>query len=134
MNLERTLARLVIADVALAAAAIAADYVLEGLLPAPLRTYLAAGRTGEGGAADTALFALWAIVAAATAVAWVALVQYWRRGREMYLAATIAWVVYLLPAGPRVGSAPGHALGALEAMVAGALLALVYFSDLRKKY
>jgi membrane-associated phospholipid phosphatase len=73
-------------------------------------------------------------MAAVTVVSWVALLQYWRRARELYLGASIAWVTYLVVAGPRVGSALGHALDILEAMAAGALLALVYLSDLRKVY
>jgi hypothetical protein len=134
MNLERILVRLVIADIALVAAAIGAGYALEGSLPAALQAYLAVEREAAGGAGGWALTTLWWGMAAGSVVSWAALVQFWRRGRELYLGVSILWAAYLALSGSRVMSAPEYTLGLLEAMVAGAILALVYFSDLRKEY
>jgi hypothetical protein len=131
MSKDHLLLGLVVTDVVLVALTIAAEFALNWTLPEPLRGY-EFGNLGIAGAMT--LFPLWAAIVIATFVSWIGLINFWRPSRVIYAGAWVAWVLLLIASGPSVMTAAGAAIETLEHLVGGAILGLVYFSDLSKRF
>jgi hypothetical protein len=69
-----------------------------------------------------------------TLVAWVGLLNHWWFARRLYLAAWISWFVLLLFSGPSVSTPLGAMFSTMEGVIGGAILGLVYFSDLSRSF
>jgi purine-cytosine permease-like protein len=69
-----------------------------------------------------------------TVVAWVGLLNLWRFARRLYLVGWAMWIPLLLLSGPSVMTSLGAMLSTVEAVVGGAIVGLVYFSDLSRHF
>jgi len=110
--------RLILADVALAVASIAASAV--------------SGTPPLHGSA--LVFGLWMAVCAGTVGAWILLFLRFRAGRVLYAAS---WAGYLAVIALRGGGATSALDGVLDlatGLVGGMILALVYLSELRHEF
>jgi hypothetical protein len=135
MPRERWLHVLVAADVVLAYATIGAESILHKFLPGPLAEHQRSSWLAHDGSA-LAWFetGLWLASVATFVLAWIALVMYWRRARELYLAAWGLTALSLALRGPAVWTAPGSVLDTVGTLVSGSLIGLVWFSDLAARY
>ena len=134
MNLRRVLTALIVADVFCAFATMGAAMFFHWSLPALLQPF-AGSHSFEG----TGLFGSLRVLLGATSVgctlvAWVALPNLWWFGRRLYSIAWASWVLHALVGGASVLSGPGAMFTMLGSVVGGAILGLVYFSDLRRSF
>jgi hypothetical protein len=74
------------------------------------------------------------MVVGGTVVAWLGLLNYWRFSRELYVTAWVFWVLLILLSGPSVMTPVGAMVDTLESVVGGAIMSLVYFSDLSRRF
>jgi hypothetical protein len=135
MTDERLLRILVFTDVGLALAAIGAEASLPSFLLDALRAHAinpAIPQTEPG--VGVALWVFWALAAATTIVAWIGLLFYWPVARPLYLAAWGLQIGRMLVSGPSVTTPLGGAFDTLDALVGGALIGLVYFSGLSRRF
>jgi hypothetical protein len=95
-------------------------------LPEPLRAHVAAPGPG-----DRVRFALWVTMVVSTVLAWIGLLNLLRPARTIYLGSWCASLLYVVLTGPTVMSSLRSILDAAMTMVGGAILELVYFSELR---
>ena len=131
MRNDRALLILVLADIALVILTVVAEVSLNFTLPTPLRPY---GGLGHPTLADLVRFPMWITIVAGTVVAWIGLLNYWWPSRMIYAVAWGAWLLLVAVSGPSVMTAVGAAIETLEHLVGGAIIALVYFSDLSKRF
>lgn len=129
MRLERILGGLIFCDLVLGIATIVTETASVPFLPEPLRAYVAASGSG-----DLVLFALWVAVVVSTVLAWIGLLNLLRLARTVYLASWCAYVLYVILTGPTVMTPFGSVLDTAMALVGGAILGLVYFSELRLRF
>lgn len=129
MRLERILGGLILCDLVLGIATIVTEKISVPFLPEPLRAYAAASGPG-----DRVLFALWVAIVVSTVLAWIGLLNLLRSARAVYLGSWCAYLLYVVLTGPTVMSPLGSVLDAAMAMVGGAILGLVYFSELRLRF
>ena len=66
--------------------------------------------------------------------AWIGLLFYWRFARQLFLISLALTLVHVLLAGPSVRTSVGALFSMLDATVGGAILGLVYFSDLARRF
>jgi len=128
MDKSRLLWILVAADVLLAFGSVGAEAFFGWTLPPALADH---NRTTGTGAVQLLLLVLATIGAF---VAWIGLVSFWRAARGLYLFALASGVVLTLASGPRVTTSVGEAFSALNMLISGAILGLVYFSDLSRRF
>jgi hypothetical protein len=131
MSKERLLIVLIVVDVFLAFAGMGVEMFFNWTLPAPLREYKGSGGFGLP---QFALLYLWGLTALCAIVAWIGLLNYWWFARRLYVISVIATTTLTLVAGPSVMSAPQAAMSRVNSLVAGAILGLVYFSDLARRF
>jgi hypothetical protein len=117
MRLEKTLGILILCDVVLVVLGIVADW--------------ATGTTRFG---NFFLTALWVSVAIGTTFSWIGLLNLVRGARHLYCASWIGYFMLTLFSGPVVSSAVVQAVQMLGALVGGAILAIVYFTELNTKF
>lgn len=129
MRNERVLLILVLADFALVIGTIAAEAALSFMLPAPLLEEVI-----RPNLADLVRLPWFIAIVLATVVSWIGLLNYWVPARILYLGAWAAWLVLVATAGPSVMTGPGAAIETLEHLVGGAIIGVVYFSDLRRRF
>src|SRR5262249_16305695 len=131
MRNDRVLLILVVADVVLVMLTIAAEVVLTPALPEPLRHF-----TGLPGwsLANFVRLTFWIGIALVTMVSWIGLLQYWWPARILYVGSWAAWIVLVLASGPSVTTAAGATIETIDHLVGGAIIGLVYFSDLQKRF
>ena len=131
MRNDRVLLILVVADFVLVMFTLITEFALSWTLPQPLRGYTS---SSEIRLTDVALFPWWLGVVGATLVSWIGLLNYWRPARILYVGAWVAWLGLVALSGPSVMTAPGAAIEKLEHLVGGAIIGLVYFSDVSKRF
>jgi hypothetical protein len=140
MNKERVLLTLVLADVALALSVIVSEAAFQWTLPAALSGYSFGALSSPwslsslGSLGNLLLWAAWSMVVGCTVAAWIGLLNYWRFSRELYLMAWGFWLVLILLSGPSVMTPVGAMVNTLESVVGGAIMSLVYFSDLSRRF
>ena len=134
MRHERILGVLVVCDLVLGIAAIVTEKASEPFLPAGLRSYLDAAEAVPHGPGDTVLFALWVAIIVATVLGWIGLLNLLRPARTIYLASWCAYLLYLALTGPTVMTPFGFVLDTAMTLVGGAILGLVYLSELRLRF
>ena len=131
MRNDRALLVLVLADFALVILTIVTELSFQSTLPAALRDY---GGFGHPTLGDIVRIPVWIAIAMGTFVAWIGLLNYWWPSRMIYAVAWAAWLLLVAMSGPSVMTAAGAAVETLEHLVGGAIIALVYFSDLSKRF
>jgi hypothetical protein len=134
MNKERLLVGLIVADVLLAFAVIGAEIAFSWTLPGPLRDYAFREAFSLSSVWDFSLLFLWATTISCTLVAWVGMMNYWWFARRLYVMAWCTWLLLVLVSGPSVMNPVSAMFSTLESVVGGAIIGLVYFSDLSRHF
>lgn len=136
MNHRRLLWILVVANIFLAFASAGAEGFFAWTLPASLANYhherfAEMPWSSFGG---TFHFVVLAVVTLCAFASWIGLLSSWRFARRLYVV-TIALSLYLtLISGPSVTTSIGAAFRMLDGLVSGAVLGLVYFTDLARQF
>jgi hypothetical protein len=134
MNHIRLFRVLVGTQIATIVLSVAAGFRLERTLPAALQAYLRGRHEAPADGMAVAAAASGVILLAAMVVAWIALLRFWRIGPWFYLATTVGGLVLTLATGPSVTTAIETMLDTASSTIAGAVLALAFFSDLRARF
>ncbi len=136
MNTHRLLWTLVIADVLLAFASVGAEAFFGWTLPPGLADYRHVRFSGFplGMVAGAMSFGLVIVTVILAFIAWIGLLSYWRHARRIYVIALATGLLHMLFAGPEVTTSIGAVFRTLDAVIAGALIGLVYFSDLAHRF
>ena len=130
MSRERALVVLVAADVFLAFSVLGVEMLFQWTLPGRLQ-HLGGW---SGSFREFGMLWLWALTAGCALTAWVGLLNYWWFARRLYLTAMAVTLLLRLASGPSVMTPLGAMLDALDWLTAGAILGLVYFSDLSRRF
>ena len=134
MNQLRLFRVLVAAQIGLVVLAIAASVRLEKTLPETLQAYLRAQQDAPFSSKEAVVVAAGIPLLAAMVVAWIALLRFWRIGPWFYLATTVAGVVLTVAAGPTVATAIETTVDTASSVIAGAIIAMAFFSDLAARF
>lgn len=136
MNHQRLLWILVATNVLLAFASVGAEGFFGWTLPSTLAAYRHA-RFAELPFSDPSGMFHFVVLAALTLcafAAWTGLLSSWRFARRLYLVCSAMSVFLVLISGPVVMTSIGAAFRMANGLVSGALLGLVYFSDLARRF
>jgi hypothetical protein len=135
MNKSHLLRILVAANVLLAFASVGAEAFFGWTLPPELAQYERARLAIDF---SNPIYVLRVLMIAVTSLlafaAWIGLASFWRHARGLYLVSWATWIFFVLFAGARVRTSVGSAFGVMEALVAGVIVGLVYFSDLAGRF
>lgn len=134
MNKHRLLLILVVADVLLAFASVGAEAFFGWTLPPALAEYTRHRVSGLPTAGDVIPLFLLAATVCLAFVAWIGLLFYWRLARRLYLVSCATGALLILFSGPSVKTSVGAMFTVLNALVGGAIIGLVYFSDLAHRF
>src|SRR6266850_4662777 len=134
MKADKTLQMLVYCDAGITIVSMAVNRALSGFLPAPLLGFLQQESAAPRTAGDLALTGLWIAVNAATLLAWIGLLNLWRRARAIYFWTWVAAMLLLPLETVWVFSPVGYMLDSASTLVGGALLGVLYFSDAKAHY
>jgi hypothetical protein len=133
MNKKRLLWFLIVANVLLAFGSVGAEGFFSWTLPPALAAY----RHDRGGAWDLPgafrlmLVGTTALVAFAS---WIGLASFWRHARGLFVFSIALDILFRFVAGPLVTPSVGAAFRMADAITAGMILGLVYFSDLARAF
>jgi hypothetical protein len=119
---------LVLGDIALTVAGVAAEVILEETLPEPVRMVEASREL------PTALLIAGSILLLFMAVSWVALWRFWSRAHILYAATCAGFLAAGLFTGYHISTAVGETFGSISSVVTGAILALAFLSPLREEF
>lgn len=128
MDKSRLLWLLIAADILLAFGSAGAEAFFGWTLPSALSDH----RDSQGVGALRIL--LLGITTASAFTAWIGLACFWRMAREIYLFAAACGVALALFSGPQVSTSVAAAFTLLNGLASGAILGLVYFSDLARRF
>ena len=135
MNKQRLLWTLIAADVLLAFASAGAEGFFGWTLPPELAAYRHTSEefpwASVGGMSHFIVLAGTTLCAFA---AWIALASSWRYARGLYLVSMGMSVFLVLISGPVVTTSIGAMFSTLNGVVSGAIIGLVYFSDLARRF
>ena len=128
MSKSRLLWILIAADVLLAFGTVGAEAFFGWTLPSELAEYR--------NSLETSAFRLFwlGFTTLSAFVAWAGLASFWRPARAIYLFAQATWIFFALISGPQVTTSVGVAFSLLNTLVSGAIIGLVYFSDLARRF
>jgi len=130
MNLAKVLRLLILADAVLVVAAIVSDLATRGMLSPELLRAL----TEVEEALPLVLVLGGLLVLVLMVVAWIGLWLFWRPARTIYLASWVLGLLLTIFLGPYIETGITHALESLNSGVGGAILALVYFSEIARRF
>jgi hypothetical protein len=134
MKQERILRILILSEFVLGILATISYYSLEPFLPASLRAYPAPDGIAAFRFGATILTALWIAVAVTTIIAWIGLLNLARPARPLYLASWVGYFALLLLEGRVVSAWGAFVIEMMTALVGGAIMAMIYFSELAAKF
>lgn len=134
MNRTRVLTALVLADIVTAFSTIGSELFFGWTLPSGLQDYAMTQNLAIFSGKGLFLFPLWALTIGSTMVAWIGLLNLWWFARRLYVVAWIAWLALLLFSGPSVATPLGAMFSAMEGVIGGAILGLVYFTELSRHF
>ncbi|MEW6209183.1 MAG: hypothetical protein AB1631_12505 [Acidobacteriota bacterium] len=134
MKHEKVLSLLILNESALVMLGVVSDFALSPLLPSWLRAHVAADGIATFRLSDTLLTVLWVIVAVSTVLAWIGLLNLLRVARPLYLASWAAYLALILFSGPVVSTAASSMVQMMIALTGGAIVGVIYFSELRAKF
>jgi len=133
MNVRR-LRALIALEVGLTLASLVASVALRRTLPAPLQAYLNADEDAPARAVEIAGAVGVALVMAMMVTARIGLWRFWKVAPPLLLASWIGVGAVTLLAGPTVQTAAETVIYTAWAVVAGVLLSMSFFSELRGKF
>jgi len=125
---------LIALEICLTVVSLIASVALRRFLPAPLQAYLRADADAPARASDLAGAIGVALVMAAMVTAWIGLWRFWRIAPPLFAASWMGVGVVTLLAGPTVQTAIETVVYTAWSVVAGVLLSMSFFSDLRGKF
>ena len=134
MNRSRLLVVLVAVNVLFAFASAGAEGFFGWTLPPALAEYArlrVSHLLSPGEVVQLVLLATTVLFAFAS---WIGLVSYWRFARPLFLVSLVTWILHILISGPSVRTSVGAMFSVMDAMVGGAIIGLVYFSDLARRF
>jgi hypothetical protein len=134
MKHQRALGILILSDFILTILSIVSEFALEPFLPASLRAYLATDKAAAFRFGDAIMTSLWIVVAIATVLAWIGMLNMLRAARSLYLGSWVGNFIWLLLEGQVVGPSVTYVIVNISAIVGGAILWIVYFSELRTEF
>ena len=134
MNKSHLLRMLVAADVLLAFASVGSEGFFGWTLPPPLAEYARLRFSRFPGAGDVIHLLLLVTTVSFAFVSWIGLVSFWRFARRLYLVSCAIGLLLILLSGPSVQTSIGAMFSAMNALVGGAILGLIYFSDLARRF
>ena len=134
MNKSRLLMILVVADIAFAFASAGAEGFFGWTLPPALADYARLRFSRFPGPGEVLHLGLLATTVLTAFAAWIGLLSSWRYARGLYLFSCATWLLEILVSGPSVRTSVGATFGALNGLVGGAIIGLVYFSDLARRF
>ncbi|HEY7545089.1 MAG TPA: hypothetical protein VID27_09415 [Blastocatellia bacterium] len=134
MKQEKVLGLLILSEFALSILYAVVDFAFDSSLPSSLRAYLTNDAAATTRFTDALMTALWVVVAASTILAWIGLLNLLRAARPLYLASWAAYLILLLLSGPVVSNQAGYAVQMMMALAGGAIVGVIYFSDLSAKF
>jgi hypothetical protein len=134
VNADLVLRRLIIADVVFSVMLLAVGVFGDPVLVEPWRAYERAQREADLSARDWVLLPFDVLLLVLAVFAWTSLWRRHRSGRLLYTMVVAISTVLLAFEQPLVSSGATQLLGTAAALVGGAILALLYFSDLRSRY
>ena len=134
MNKSRLLYTLVIADVFLAFGSVGSEAFFGWTLPPGLQDYTRSRMSGFPSVGDALRLFMLAATVLCSFAAWIGLVGFWRHARGLYITACALDILLILISGPSVRPALSMAIVVMEALVGGAIIGLVYFSDLAQRF
>ena len=134
MKHERTLGILILSDFVLTILGIVSEFTMGLFLPPSLRDYLATDDAATFRLSDALLTALWIVVAVATVLGWIGMLNLVRPARSLYLGSWVGNFVLILLKGPVVSASAPIVIMIISALVGGAILWIVYFSELRTEF
>ena len=122
---------LIAAEVLLGVFSIAADFVGETMLPTEIQDYIARSTESDLTLAQASGLGIGVILIIGLIVGWVGLWRLWRPARSIYAICWLAGVPLYLLLDPVVYYTPvGAMLSEYSVLAAGAILSLIFFSDL----
>jgi len=134
MKHERVLSILILSELVCGVLATMSYFALKPFLPAPLRDYLATDEAAAFRPYDAILWSLWIAVVVTTVLSWIGLLNLLRSARPLYLASWAGYFVLLLLRGPVVSTSVSFVIEITMALVGGAILGMIYFSELGAKF
>jgi len=134
MKHERTLGILILSDFVLTILGIVSEFTMGLFLPPSLRDYLATDDAATFRLSDALLTALWIVVAVATVLGWIGMLNLVRPARSLYLGSWVGNFVLILLKGPVVSASVSIVIMTISALVGGAILGMIYFSELAAKF
>jgi len=134
MKHERILGILILSEFVLGILATISYFSLEPFLPASMRGYPAPDGIAAFRFGAMILTALWIAVMVTTIIAWIGLLNLARAARPLYLASWVGYFVLLLLEGRGASAWGAFVIEMMAAMVGGAILAMIYFSELAAKF
>ena len=134
MDKARTLMILVVLDVVLTFSVMGAEMFFGWTLPGSLKDYESSKLLFPTTPWQFALFALWSASVGLTLASWIALLNLWWFARRLYVTAWVLWTLTVVLSGPSVLNPVGAMLDTAERLVAGAIIGLVFFSDLSRHF
>jgi hypothetical protein len=130
MKQERVLRILILSEFVLGVLATISYRILEPSLPVPLRVYT----TEAFHLYEILLTSLWIAVVVTTFISWIGLLNLLRPARSIYLASWVGYFVLLLLDGRVVSAWGAFVIEMMTALVGGAIMAMIYFSELAAKF
>lgn len=136
MKEHQLLTTLVAANVLLAFASVGSEAWFGWTFPPALADFTQARFSRLSHMDGTTAFQLLLISAAALCAfaAWIGLLRYRPYARRLLLIAMSLTLAHVLLAGPSVRTSVGAMFHVMDSVVGGALLGLVYFSDLARRF
>jgi hypothetical protein len=134
MNRSRLLITLVVVDVLLAFGSVGAEGFFGWTLPSPLAEYARHRISGLPGPVGAIRAALLAICVVSAFVSWIGLVMFRPFARRLYLFSWGMSMLLVLFSGPSVRTSVSVIFSDLNALVAGTIIGLVYFSELARRF
>src|SRR5262245_15745532 len=136
MNKSRLLWTLVVANIFLTFATVGAQGVLAWTLPPALAEFTRSRFSDSwmwnvGHLFHLMLLATTALFAFAS---WIALASFWRFARGLYVFSWVLGILVVLTAGPSVRTSVSAMFREMNALVGGAIVGLVYFSELAQRF
>jgi len=134
MNKAHLLWTLVAADVLLAFATIGAEMFFGWTFPPALAEYTQQRFSQLPGPGNAVQLVLLAACVVCALIAWIGLVNFWRSARRLYLVSCAIWLLLILISGPSVENSVAAMIRVMNALVGGAIIGLVYFSELSHRF
>lgn len=134
MPTKTSLRLLIIAEVVLGIGSVVAYYLGETSLPEALRFFESEKFDDTAGPALIIVLGLMVLLLLALIVAWIGLFVFWQPARLLYLVTTVLALLLMPFFGPYVETGLSYTLTEAASIVAGIILALVYFSPLKELY